>query len=189
VRHPTVHSLTFQYGGTDIYSAYEGDFSEAASILRKLSRATYCLKWLDLEGCSEWIAALVFTPPDQAKGSTGPEWNASWRGIEWLSLGPGWRPGDLREMSDDEMREARKELEKYDGLVQGARSIGKQIQGPFKSSLFSLKFTSNPSISVAGLFTHSRLRRLSRLTVKNEVHELASPNLGSESPTANMPLP
>lgn len=70
------------------------EWGEAAGVLRKLCRATYCLKWLDLEGCSGWIAALTWMGlSDQSghPGYYGPEWNASWRNIEWIGLAPGWQ--------------------------------------------------------------------------------------------------
>lgn len=82
-------------GGTDMYSEMEDNWAEAAGILRQLSRYTYCLKWLDLEGCSAWLAALTWTGTDPhgrpyRLGDSGPEWNGSWRDIEWIGLGPGW---------------------------------------------------------------------------------------------------
>lgn len=94
IRHPTHRSLTFSYGGTDSYSAMENNWAESAGILRKLSRVTYCLKWLDLEGCGDWIPALTWegVGPQGETYSTGPEWNGSWRDIEWIRLGPGWLP-------------------------------------------------------------------------------------------------
>ncbi|RDW76759.1 uncharacterized protein DSM5745_06751 [Aspergillus mulundensis] len=94
VRHPTQRSLVFSYGGTDSYSAMENNWAESAGILRRLSRATYCLKWLDLEGCGDWIPALNWegVGPHGERLSTGPEWNGSWRDIEWIRLGPGWLP-------------------------------------------------------------------------------------------------
>ncbi|KAJ0426925.1 hypothetical protein BJY00DRAFT_297858 [Aspergillus carlsbadensis] len=94
IRHPTHRSLTFSYGGTDSYSATENNWAESAGILRKLSRVTYCLKWLDLEGCGDWIPALNWegVGPQGEAYSTGPEWNGSWRDIEWIRLGPGWLP-------------------------------------------------------------------------------------------------
>ncbi|EAW14329.1 uncharacterized protein ACLA_073640 [Aspergillus clavatus NRRL 1] len=94
VRHPTQRSLTFAYGGTDSYSGIENNWAEAAGILRRLSRVTYCLKWLDLEGCGDWIPALNWEGmgPDGEALLTGPEWNRSWRDIEFVRLGPGWLP-------------------------------------------------------------------------------------------------
>ncbi|KAL3463915.1 hypothetical protein BJX64DRAFT_276120 [Aspergillus heterothallicus] len=94
IRHPTNRSLTFSYGGTDSYSAMENNWAESAGILRKLSRVTYCLKWLDLEGCGDWIPALSWegVGPQGEAYTTGPEWNRSWRDIEWIRLGPGWLP-------------------------------------------------------------------------------------------------
>jgi hypothetical protein len=95
IRHPALRSLTFSYGGTDAYSAYENNWAEASSVLRKLSRVTYCLKWLDLEGCGAWFGALSWDgigPEGEIYTSPGPEWNTSWRNIEWVGLGPGWLP-------------------------------------------------------------------------------------------------
>jgi hypothetical protein len=94
VRHPTQKPLTFAYGGTDTYSAFENNWAEAAGLMRKLSRVTYCLKWLDLEGCGDWIPALNWdgVGPDGEAYVSGPEWNGSWRDIEFVRLGPGWLP-------------------------------------------------------------------------------------------------
>lgn len=67
---------------------------EAAGILRRLSRSTLCLKWLDLEGCSDWIHLLP-TWTEYSEGlkesvDYGPEWNHSWRNVVSLNLAPGW---------------------------------------------------------------------------------------------------
>ncbi|CAG7920276.1 unnamed protein product [Penicillium olsonii] len=97
VRHPQIHSLTFSYSGTDTYAAMDNNWAEAASVLRQLSRSTYCLKWLDLEGCAPWLPALNWVGKDPEgvpyrPGAVGPDWNGSWRDVEWISLGPGWVP-------------------------------------------------------------------------------------------------
>ncbi|KAI9861726.1 MAG: hypothetical protein M1813_005075 [Trichoglossum hirsutum] len=55
--------------------------TEGLQALRRLSRATYCLRWLDLEGCGSWISALH-----------GAEWNTSWRKVETVRLTQGWVP-------------------------------------------------------------------------------------------------
>lgn len=75
------------YGGSDFYSASEGRWAEAAGILRRLSKATYCLKWLDLEGCSDWLDALVWGV-DGGKEDEGPDWLGAWKGIETVVLRP-----------------------------------------------------------------------------------------------------
>lgn len=85
------------YGGSNMYTAHDDDWREAAGILRTLSRALYCLKWLDLTGCGDWYAALLWSPQTMASGETspekiGPEWNGGWRGLEKLILQPGWKP-------------------------------------------------------------------------------------------------
>jgi hypothetical protein len=74
---------------------YNEVMAESAAVLRQLSRSTYCLKWLDMEGCSEWIEALTFRGTDPngreyRSGESGPEWNGSWRDVEWIGLGPGF---------------------------------------------------------------------------------------------------
>ncbi|KAJ5845831.1 hypothetical protein N7534_009500 [Penicillium rubens] len=83
--------------------AVDNNWAEVASILRQLSRSTYCLKWLDLEGCGEWLPALKWVGKDpdgfpQSPDSVGPEWNGSWRDVEWLGIGPGFR--DLTKSDD-----------------------------------------------------------------------------------------
>jgi hypothetical protein len=95
------------YGGTNMYSAQENDWRESAGILRSLSRCLYCLKWLDLTGCTPWLQALVwedntlpfiphdgFGPLSLKTGEPLPAsiWNGHWRSIEWLGLGVGWAP-------------------------------------------------------------------------------------------------
>ena len=107
VRHPDHKSLSFSYGGTDTYSAYENNWAEASGVLKRLSWATYCLKWLDLEGCGDWLGALSWAGENDDNGNDlegsnqravgGPEWNGTWRGIEWVGLGPGWIPQALEE--------------------------------------------------------------------------------------------
>lgn len=77
--------FSVSYGGTDFYSTYEGDWSEAAGILRRLSKATYCLKWLDLEGCHEWMEALAWGSDDLHRGK-GAEWTEAWKGVETVIM-------------------------------------------------------------------------------------------------------
>ncbi|KIV92982.1 hypothetical protein, variant [Exophiala mesophila] len=86
------------YGGSNMYTAHDDDWREAAGILRTLSRSLYCLRWLDLTGCGDWYAALLWSPQPMALGSElsaeniGPEWNGGWRGLEELVLRAGWKP-------------------------------------------------------------------------------------------------
>lgn len=94
------------YGGTDMYTESESSWQEAAGILRRLSRHLYCLRWLDLTGCGAWFAALTWTDTKLLDTSlvsearpceTGPDWNGSWRNIEYLRLGVGWTPPGAEE--------------------------------------------------------------------------------------------
>ena len=81
------------YGASNYYSSYDGDLSEAAGILRRLSKATYCLQWLDLTGCSDWVQALG--------RSDGPDWAGAWRGLETVKIGQGWIPKCLETESNE----------------------------------------------------------------------------------------
>ncbi|KAI9887147.1 MAG: hypothetical protein M1823_001054 [Watsoniomyces obsoletus] len=53
----------------------------AADILRRLSKATYCLKWLDLEGCFRWLRGLYWNYDGR-----GIEWTGPWRGLQTLII-------------------------------------------------------------------------------------------------------
>ena len=89
---------------------FEADWAEAGSILRKLSKDLYCLRWLDLSGCTSWTAALTpqrstqstdnlggfdFTMSDQNLAESGPGWNESWRGITHIRFAVNWIPRAL----------------------------------------------------------------------------------------------
>jgi len=98
---------TISLGGTHFYSDLDDDWHEAANILRRLSLNTYCLKWLDLEGCT-WIKALtwdysingsnaIMASTDQwiqPSSSPAPDWNGAWAQIEYVGLFQGWLPRD-----------------------------------------------------------------------------------------------
>ncbi|KAF2454007.1 hypothetical protein BDY21DRAFT_291824 [Lineolata rhizophorae] len=91
-------------GGTSYYAAMDDDWQEAASILRRLSANTYCLRELDLEGCTEWARALVWGVVNEewdssaaASGASpsctvGPDWTGAWRQVSRLNLSQGWLP-------------------------------------------------------------------------------------------------
>ncbi|EGE08738.1 hypothetical protein TEQG_07696 [Trichophyton equinum CBS 127.97] len=142
VSHPKHHSLSFQYGASDVYSSYENNWTEASIVLAKLSRVTYGLKWLDLEGCTEWIPALCWNGIDvygQVHSASGPEWNGSWRGIEWIGLGPGWVPEapapdniSVTEVDEDIVIKQQdrfcKERESFKSTLEKIKDVGKGIQ-------------------------------------------------------------
>ena len=91
-------SGSVDYGGSNFYSVFDGDLSEAANVLRRLSKATYCLQWLDLTGCSDWVQALG--------RMAGPDWCGGWRGVETVKAGQGWIPTCLEEEGSDWRRVA-----------------------------------------------------------------------------------
>ncbi|OJJ47275.1 hypothetical protein ASPZODRAFT_1933471 [Penicilliopsis zonata CBS 506.65] len=129
VRHPAHRSLTFSYSGTDSYSALENNWIEAATVLRKLSRSTYCLKWLDLEGCGDWYAALSWDGNNEAYSTpTGPEWNGSWRNVEWLGLGPGWVPSSSS--TSTMIPDPERRSQSPPPLLRGNRTLASSIHAP-----------------------------------------------------------
>jgi len=86
------------YGASNMYSvSVDRDLSEASSVLRRLSKATYCLTWLDITGCWDWVAAFeptskqMDTPDDEDKDSSyvhiGPDFTGAWRGLETVIAG------------------------------------------------------------------------------------------------------
>ncbi|KAK5018479.1 Lyso-phosphatidylcholine acyltransferase [Cryomyces antarcticus] len=101
------HSPAVHAGGRHFYSVTDEDWHEAATILRRLSKNTYCLKWLDVEGIA-WYKALGGTalrsapwerePFDEwdALGSSlgykGPDFDGSWSQVTYVNLSQGWVP-------------------------------------------------------------------------------------------------
>ncbi|KAL8644356.1 MAG: hypothetical protein Q9210_007294 [Variospora velana] len=74
------------YSPTTFYShTLDQDFSGAASVLRQLSRQTYCLQYLDLTGCTDWLPALAWR-------EGGIEWQGAWSGMRTLKVGRGSIP-------------------------------------------------------------------------------------------------
>ena len=82
------------YGGSNFYSVFDNDWTETAGILRRLSKSTYCLKWLDLTGCYPWVQALKYNIID---------WCGTWRALETIKIGQGYIPecfqNDAEEMA------------------------------------------------------------------------------------------
>jgi hypothetical protein len=105
------HGREVRAGGSHFYSRLDEDYTEAAALLRQLSATLLCLKWLDLEGCTDWVPALAHkleaagAPPDrEARGrgnGNGNEWTASnrpsalgiftdtWRNLEYIRCAQG----------------------------------------------------------------------------------------------------
>ena len=79
------------YGARNFYSAFDDDWSEAASILRRLGKSTICLKWLDLTSCHPWVQALGYKQID---------WFGGWQALETVKVGQGWIPDCFKEGSD-----------------------------------------------------------------------------------------
>lgn len=135
-----VPSLVFSLADRSSPSSYE-----AAGILRRLSRSTFCLKWLDLEGCSDWIHLLP-TWTEYSEGlkdpvDYGPEWNHSWRNVVSLNLAPGWNiklPDELEDHIPGSrvsshlepfVQKYRREMDKYVASVARALAVYEEIRG------------------------------------------------------------
>ncbi|KAG9668916.1 hypothetical protein KCU99_g5587, partial [Aureobasidium melanogenum] len=88
---------------TSPYASLDRDFEESALVLRMLAENTYCLRWLDLQGCHSWLPALThrsyalpLQPTDsedsdndwslQTQRLKGPDWNGAWRHLTYLNI-------------------------------------------------------------------------------------------------------
>ena len=81
------------YGTSNLYSAFDDDWTEAASILRRLGKSTYCLKWLDLTGCFPWVQALALDRID---------WFGAWQALETVNVSQGWIPKCLQDEANNQ---------------------------------------------------------------------------------------
>ncbi|KAI4134816.1 MAG: hypothetical protein L6R39_007855, partial [Caloplaca ligustica] len=70
-------------------------YADAASVLRQLSRATYCLQYLDLTDCAEWVPALTYT-----FGGDAVDWTSAWQAMRTVKVAQGWMPECLRREED-----------------------------------------------------------------------------------------
>ena len=95
-------------GGSHFYSNLDDDWHEATNILRRFSKDTYSLQWLDLEGCN-WLKALTSHPghstgdqPSDEWSShnamPGPDWNDAWRRVTYVNVFQGWIPSDSQSL-------------------------------------------------------------------------------------------
>lgn len=80
------------YGASHFYSSLDQDWSEAVSVLRRLSKSMYCLQWLDLTGCCPWVQALADERID---------WFGTWRALETIKVGQGWLPECFQPGADE----------------------------------------------------------------------------------------
>lgn len=131
----SIHARLPPTVGADMNSALENNWSEATSVLRRLSRTTYCLKWLDLEGCSAWFGALswdgVTASGEVVQRQPWPDWNGAWRDVEWVGLGPGWTLEHCSPDGDvDEERKQRLKKEKraYEEALAKARDVERFVR-------------------------------------------------------------
>lgn len=78
-----------QYGGTNYYShSLEGDFREAAEVLRRLAAKLPNLEYLDLTGCADWIRALRWVG-DGDDSDRGVDWGSQWIKLHTLKAHSG----------------------------------------------------------------------------------------------------
>lgn len=99
-------------GGSHFYSDLDEDWHEATNIVRRFSKDTYSLQWLDLEGCS-WLKALTSHAGRSGvdaglsteewstqEGIPGPDWNDAWRRITYVNVFQGWIPSDYQSLQN-----------------------------------------------------------------------------------------
>lgn len=92
-------------GGSHYYSAMDQDFSEPALLLRQLSMKLLSLRWLDLEGCSDWVPALTWGHKSRSSRASsaerdwhavapdaGPDFVDTWKNLVCLNVSQGWHP-------------------------------------------------------------------------------------------------
>lgn len=97
------HSPDVNAGGSHFYSALDQDMYEPAAIIRQLSNNLLSLKWLDLEGCTDWSQALSFkwtaeTPSSRNRdawlqqAATSSVWVSTWKNVAYVNLTQSWLP-------------------------------------------------------------------------------------------------
>ncbi|KAK0942837.1 hypothetical protein LTR29_005577 [Friedmanniomyces endolithicus] len=100
------HSPDVRAGGSHYYSTLDNDYAEAAALLRQLSHHLLCMKWLDLEGCADWVPALGTlnagahsdVPHDDASGwspANSPVitiFAHTWKNLTYIRCAQGWLP-------------------------------------------------------------------------------------------------
>lgn len=100
------HGPDIVAGGSHIYSTLDQDLNEPAALLRQLSTNLLRLKWLDLEGCTNWTPALALLAPipeirSGAGGTDDWETNNSanlsvltdtWKNLSFVNVAQGWLP-------------------------------------------------------------------------------------------------
>lgn len=85
-----VTGRSVHYSGTNLYShALDDDWSEAISILKRLSKALYRLEYLDLTGCGDWFPALR-KEVDAELVIDFVDWAKDWGNITTLRLCSGY---------------------------------------------------------------------------------------------------
>ncbi|RMZ84656.1 hypothetical protein DV737_g1163, partial [Chaetothyriales sp. CBS 132003] len=120
------------YGGTNMYSPFDDDWRESAGILRSLSRALYCLKWLDLTGCASWFPALTWT--GEEVDHVALDWNGWWRGVQQICLAVGWEPIEPQAKSEEDHEYERrkyayeKERKEHETLAGTAKTVAEQLR-------------------------------------------------------------
>lgn len=107
------------YGASNFYSVFDGDLDEAAGVLRRLSKTTYCLQWLDLTGCGGWIQALA--------REDGADWCGAWRGLETLKIGQGWLPSIIEEEGPRWRAVAEQKLSEDEARVTGVGKMRAEL--------------------------------------------------------------
>ena len=78
-----------QRGTSQFHPASDGNFREAAGVLGRLAKVTLYLKWLDLEGCNEWVDALGYSEHAAQSQRPAARFNDFWRSLETIRVAQG----------------------------------------------------------------------------------------------------
>ncbi|KAI1876946.1 uncharacterized protein JN550_001018 [Neoarthrinium moseri] len=104
-----VTGTSVHYGGTNAYShSLDDDWSEAISVLKRLSKALYGLEYLDLTGCGDWFPALR-KEADAHLVIDLVDWARDWSKITSLRLCSGYVAEPGSDSQEDRLREWKRE--------------------------------------------------------------------------------
>jgi hypothetical protein len=123
------------YGGTNMYShALDDDWSEAISVLKRLSKALYRLEYLDLTGCGDWFPALR-KEVDAELVVDFVDWAREWGKITTLRLCSGY-------MDDADVLDKEHLKQTYQALPVDASQRNQLRQWKFEAQLVEKRIRS-----------------------------------------------
>ncbi|KAF2398206.1 hypothetical protein EJ06DRAFT_127537 [Trichodelitschia bisporula] len=86
------------------YELGDDELQDGYDLISRISRNTYCLKWLDLQGCGQWLDMLTWEPvepqgwvsdrnsPPPLSRRYATYWSTHWKQLEYVNLSQAWIP-------------------------------------------------------------------------------------------------